>query len=85
MTANKKQRDSKKENKVVKKSIKTSKPKREIQKFTTVSQPRWEKVKIAGNLVTDDGGGMEGLIGLEVMEDYSRKHVTREKVGTLKH
>lgn len=30
----------------------------------------WEKVKIAGNLVTDDGGGLEGLIGLEVLEDY---------------
>lgn len=30
----------------------------------------WEKVKIAGNLITDDGGGLEGLIGLEVLEDY---------------
>lgn len=30
----------------------------------------WETVKIAGNLLSDDGGGLEGLIGLEVLEDY---------------
>lgn len=34
------------------------------------SKGAWETVKIAGNLLTDDGGGLEGLIGLEVLEDY---------------
>lgn len=35
----------------------------------------WETVKIAGNLLTDDGGGLEGLIGLEVLEDYGAEVV----------
>lgn len=47
-------------------------------KFTKKTQqhlpvPSWSKVKIAGNLVTDDGGGLEGLIGLEVLENYDPK------------
>lgn len=42
---------------------------------------KWKKVKIAGNLVTDDGGGgLEGLIGLEVMEDYGKNIITKDKV-----
>lgn len=31
----------------------------------------WKKVKIAGNLMSDDGGiGLEGLLGLEVLENF---------------
>ena len=41
---------------------------------------KWSKVKIAGNLVTNDGGGLEGLIGLEVMENYDKSIITKAKV-----
>jgi len=30
----------------------------------------WQKVKIKGHVISDDGGGFEGLIGLEVLKDY---------------
>ncbi|XP_067627290.1 ATP-dependent RNA helicase DDX24 [Eurosta solidaginis] len=39
----------------------------------------WEKVKIKGNIISDDGGGFEGLIGLEVLEDYDPKLVENAK------
>uniref|UniRef100_A0A0A1WHP7 ATP-dependent RNA helicase n=1 Tax=Zeugodacus cucurbitae TaxID=28588 RepID=A0A0A1WHP7_ZEUCU len=39
----------------------------------------WEKVKIKGSLVSDDGGGFEGLIGLEVLEEYDPKLVETAK------
>lgn len=42
---------------------------------------KWKKVKIAGNLVSDDGGGLEGLIGLEIMEDYGTNVVKRDEVS----
>lgn len=41
---------------------------------------KWSKVKISGNLVSDDGGGLEGLVGLEVLEDYDIGTVLSEKV-----
>lgn len=44
------------------------------------SESAWSKVKIAGNLVTNDGGGLEGLIGLEVLENYDIKTITKSKV-----
>lgn len=40
----------------------------------------WEKVKIKGNVISDDGGGFEGLIGLEVLEEYDSKLVENAKV-----
>lgn len=40
----------------------------------------WSKVKIAGNLITNDGGGLEGLVGLEVLENYDSKTITKAKV-----
>ncbi|EDX07893.1 GD25288 [Drosophila simulans] len=30
----------------------------------------WQKVKIKGHVISDDCGGYEGLIGLEVLKDY---------------
>lgn len=41
----------------------------------------WSKVKIAGNLITNDGGGLEGLIGLEVLEDYDKNIISKAKVS----
>lgn len=42
---------------------------------------QWQKVKLTGNLLSDDGGcGLEGLLGLEVLENPQKAiHVTREK------
>lgn len=45
----------------------------------------WEKVKLAGNLISDDGGsGLEGLLGLEVLENYDKTSVTKEKFKRVK-
>lgn len=41
----------------------------------------WEKVKIKGNVVSEDGVGLEGLIGLEVLETYDPALVEMSKVG----
>lgn len=55
-----------------------------VKKSAKVPSASWSKVKIAGNLVTDDGGGLEGLIGLEVLENYEPSVVaTSGKVSTL--
>lgn len=52
------------------------------KKAAKVPAVAWSKVKIAGNLVTDDGGGLEGLIGLEVLENYEPSVVASSgKVG----
>lgn len=47
---------------------------------STANSKKWKKVKIAGNLVSDDGGGLEGLIGLEIMEDYGTNVIKTDKV-----
>ncbi|KAG4074022.1 hypothetical protein HA402_014227 [Bradysia odoriphaga] len=39
----------------------------------------WSKVKIAGNLITNDGGGLEGLVGLEVLENYDKNIIAKAK------
>ncbi|XP_005189033.1 ATP-dependent RNA helicase ddx24 [Musca domestica] len=39
----------------------------------------WEKVKIKGNVVSEDGVGLEGLIGLEVLETYDPALVEMSK------
>ncbi|KAH8374408.1 hypothetical protein KR200_001678 [Drosophila serrata] len=33
-------------------------------------EENWQKVKIKGHVISDDFGGYEGLIGLEVLKDY---------------
>lgn len=50
------------------------------------SNPSWTKIKLAGNLISDDGGaGLEGLLGLEVLEDYGGVlSVTKEKPKKFK-
>lgn len=43
--------------------------------------PVWQDVKLSGNLLTDDSVGMlDGLIGLEVLENYDKSMVKRIKV-----
>ncbi|BFG06305.1 ATP-dependent RNA helicase DDX24 [Drosophila madeirensis] len=56
----------------------------------------WQKVKIKGHVISDDFGGYEGLIGLEVLEDYdaelvksskkraSKRNVKKDKVKSKK-
>lgn len=61
------------------KKIKSSISNKKI-KLANKKPPKWAKVKIAGNLVTDDGGGLEGLIGLEVLEDYNGTVISSKKV-----
>lgn len=40
----------------------------------------WQEVKLSGNLITDDSvGTLEGLIGLEVLEDYDGKLINKIK------
>ena len=40
----------------------------------------WKEVKLSGNLLTDDSVGMlDGLIGLEVLEDYDKSMVQKIK------
>lgn len=49
-------------------------------------QPQWKKVKLSGNLLSDDGGlGLEGFLGLEVLENPSETlRVNKEKPMKLK-
>lgn len=54
------------------KSTKSGKT-RTISKIqSSVANPQWKKVKLSGNLLSmDDGGaGLEGLLGLEILENY---------------
>lgn len=48
----------------------------------TGKKASWKKVKLAGKLLSDEGGaGLEGLIGLEVLENYSNNlSVIKENV-----
>lgn len=45
----------------------------------------WSTVKIAGNLITNDGGGLEGLVGLEVLENYDNNIIAKAKVTETIH
>lgn len=49
-------------------------------------QPQWKKVKLSGNLLSDDGGiGLEGLLGLEVLENAGQSmSITKEKRPKVK-
>lgn len=72
----------KKLNKIKKK---TNKPQKSIKKKSGAKlsgkNTAWQKVKLTGNLLSDEGGaGLEGLIGLEVLENYGNDlSVIREK------
>lgn len=48
--------------------------------------PQWKKIKLSGNLMSDDGGfGLEGLLGLEVLENPAEAvEVTKEKLVKVK-
>lgn len=60
---------------------KVSKKSKNLTKKTILGgQTKWKKVKLAGNLLSDEGGaGLEGLLGLEVLENYDCK-ITKQKI-----
>ncbi|KAH8401201.1 hypothetical protein KR009_003605 [Drosophila setifemur] len=47
----------------------------------------WQKVKIKGHVISDDFGGYEGLIGLEVLKDYDATLVksSQKRVSSRDH
>ncbi|XP_031627076.1 ATP-dependent RNA helicase DDX24 isoform X2 [Contarinia nasturtii] len=55
--------------------------KKRILNNTVNRNPQWKKIKLSGNLLSDDGGAsLEGLLGLEVLENYDGViSVTKEK------
>lgn len=56
--------------KTKKKTAKPSKVKKISNGTESNKPPQWKKVKLSGNLLSDDGGlGLEGLLGLEVLEN----------------
>lgn len=75
-------------NKNVKVAGKSKAVTKQQSKPVTKQQPLpstgWKKVKIAGRLMSDDGGaGLEGLLGVEVLENFDApiKRQKFEKVG----
>lgn len=65
------------------KTKKVSKP--VIAKPDKRNSTAWEKVKLTGNLISDDGGtGLEGLLGLEVLESYGGVAITKAKHDRVK-
>lgn len=74
----------------LKNSIKSQKSKKTTSNGIIVKdsakQPQWKKVKLSGNLLSDDGGlGLEGLLGLEVLENPSQTvRITKSKTIKLK-
>lgn len=67
------------------KKIKAAQPIRPKQNKQAAKKPAWSKVKIAGSLVTDDGGGLEGLIGLEILENYDKDVITSKVRSSICH
>lgn len=73
----------------VKKS-KAKKPSNGVTKVKSIEKPsknpQWKKIKLSGNLMSDDGGfGLEGLLGLEVLENPAEAvTVTKEKFVKVK-
>lgn len=58
-----------------------------VTKKTPLPSTGWKKVKIAGRLMSDDGGaGLEGLLGVEVLENFDApiKRQKFEKVRRAK-
>lgn len=71
--------------KTKKKTIKPSKVKKISNGTESNKPPQWKKVKLSGNLLSDDGGlGLEGLLGLEVLENAKSVGVTKEKLVKVK-
>lgn len=60
-----------KANKSAKKSAKKNgKPSANGAKPASGGKPQWKKIKLSGKLLSDEGGiGLEGLLGLEVLEN----------------
>ncbi|XP_055624012.1 ATP-dependent RNA helicase DDX24 [Toxorhynchites rutilus septentrionalis] len=50
----------------------------------TLAEASWKHVKLSGPVISDDGADLEGLIGLEVLENYDRKLVTKDKKKKVK-
>lgn len=63
------------------KKIKAAQPIKAKHNKQPSKKRAWSKVKIVGSLVTDDGGGLEGLIGLEVLENYDKNVITSKVRG----
>lgn len=64
-----------------KKSVKVARESKPLTKQKLLPPSTgWKKVKIAGRLMSDDGGtGLEGLMGLEVLEN-SEAPIARQKI-----
>lgn len=45
----------------------------------TLAEASWKHVKLSGPVISDEGADLEGLIGLEILENYDRKLVTKDK------
>ena len=39
----------------------------------------WKKVKLNGPVISDDGGDLAGFLGLEILEDYDKRLLKKEK------
>lgn len=48
-----------------------------ILNFQQNENLNWQKVKIKGPVISNDASGLEGLIGLEVLEDYNLQSVLK--------
>ncbi|XP_058833519.1 ATP-dependent RNA helicase DDX24 [Topomyia yanbarensis] len=45
----------------------------------TLPDASWKQVKLSGPVISDDGGDLAGLIGLEILESYDRSLVKKDK------
>ncbi|XP_062559498.1 ATP-dependent RNA helicase DDX24-like [Armigeres subalbatus] len=45
----------------------------------TLPEASWKHVKLSGPVICDDGGDLAGLIGLEILENYDRALVKKDK------
>lgn len=71
--------------KTKKKTTKLSKVKNFSNGNESNKLPQWKKVKLSGNLLSDDGGfDLEGLLGLEVLENANSVGVTKEQPAKVK-
>ncbi|EDW36133.1 GL17630 [Drosophila persimilis] len=57
----------------------TKKGKKGNKEIKNDKAENWQKVKIKGHVISDEFGGYEGLIGLEVLEDYDAELVKSSK------
>lgn len=48
-----------------------------------LGKSKWVKVKIKGNVMSEENVGLEGLIGLEVLKDYDSTLIETKQVKTL--